>query len=287
MSKNFAIRGHLRRGDEVIKILEMLGGKTSYECRYKDGFDSSYFFFINTDENFFIDGHSYKSEELKNYCIFTIEEFLEKYPYKVGDKVIYDGEVQRISDMRWDCDLNKVVYTMNTVCGIYDCYDVTWIRPYKKQEPIEEQIKIDIPKGYEFAGVDAQQVIFEKVKIKYPKTYEECCDVLELDNDERDINVYMTNIETLENKMFETFIRLIRCRDTYWKIAGKQMGLDEPWKPDWKDSNFKYCLKKMGDNIEKSSEMTISCILAFPTEEILNIFYNNFKNTIEQCKELL
>jgi hypothetical protein len=65
------------------------------------------------------------------------------------------------------------------------------------------------------------------------------------------------------------------------------MGLDEPWKPDWTDSNFKYCLKKMGDNIEKSSEMTISCMLAFPTEEIRDIFYNNFKNTIEQCKELL
>lgn len=82
MNKNFAIRGHLRRGDEVIKILEMLGGKTSYECRYKDGFDSSYFFFINTDENRYIDGLSYNSEELKNYNIFTLEEFIKKFPYK-------------------------------------------------------------------------------------------------------------------------------------------------------------------------------------------------------------
>lgn len=47
----------------------------------------------------------------------------------------------------------------------------------------------------------------------------------------------MTNIETLENEMFETFIKLIRCRDAYWKIAGEQMGLEKPWKPDWKDTS--------------------------------------------------
>ena len=34
-----------------------------------------------------------------------------------------------------------------------------------KEETMEETIKIDIPKGYEFAGVDDdnQQVVFEKI----------------------------------------------------------------------------------------------------------------------------
>ena len=30
-----------------------------------------------------------------------------------------------------------------------------------------------------------------------------------------------------------------------------------------------------------------NCILIFPTEEIRDAFYENFKNEIEQCKELL
>ena len=102
----------------------------------------------------------------------------------------------------------------------------------------KDVIKIDIPKGYEFYGVDDdnQQVVFEKISYHYPKTYDECCDVLELDDDERYINVNITNIETLENKKFEAFISLIRCRNAYWKIAGEQMGSGKPWNPSKNDT---------------------------------------------------
>jgi hypothetical protein len=158
--------------------------------------------------------------------------------------------------------------------------------------------KWDLPDGYEFQDKDGNIINTSVIKLvkkqpHYPKTYEECCDILYIETNRtiedddclgyRDITPYDINLLT----QLRYFRKLLICRDAYWKIAGKQMGLDEPWKPDWTDSNFKYCLKKMGDNIEKTSEMTISCILAFPTEEIMNIFYNNFKNTIEQCKELL
>lgn len=111
-----AIQGHNTRGKEVIEILEMLGGKTSYECSYKDGFDSSYFFFINTDENFSIDGLAYNNEELKNYYIFTLEEFLEKYPYKVGDKVLYKtyGIYSKIKSMCWNQEKEQVFYRLES-----------------------------------------------------------------------------------------------------------------------------------------------------------------------------
>jgi hypothetical protein len=317
-AKNFAIRGHLRRGDEVIKILEMLGGKTSYECRYKDGFDSYYFFFINTDENRYIDGLAYNSEELKNYNIFTLEEFIKKFPYKVGDKVIHDGDVLPIIRMKWDFSRNIVIYTLKYNYGEIDCYDYAWIRPYKEEtfgESIEKTIneclfggneetmegvyadneincyhqdfgdKVRIRLGNDFEiKVEDNKTYIVKKQPQYPKTYDECCSVLNIPNDERYIDV---DVPLDFNKLLYAFTELLICRNAYWKIIGEQMGLGKPWEPDWEDSNFKYCLKKMGDNIEKSSEMTISCILAFPTEEILDIFYNNFKNTIEQCKELL
>lgn len=49
-------------------------------------------------------------------------------------------------------------------------------RLYTYKEEIMEEIKIDIPKGYEFAGIDdsRQQVVFTKIQPEYPTTYEEC-----------------------------------------------------------------------------------------------------------------
>ena len=49
----------------------------------------------------------------------------------------------------------------------------------------EDSIIVDIPKGYEFAGVDddKQQVVFEKIGCQYPKTYGECCEILGIRSD--------------------------------------------------------------------------------------------------------
>ena len=74
--------------------------------------------------------------------------------------------------------------------------------------------------------------------------------------------------------------RLIICRDAYWKFAGN-------WEPDWKSSEFKYCLKAIGEDVVKGTEPSICCILAFPTEELRDAFWNNFKDLIVECKELL
>jgi hypothetical protein len=79
------------------------------------------------------------------------------------------------------------------------------------------------------------------------------------------------------------------CRDAYWKIAGKEMGLGKPWEPDWrKTEERKFCFIRRNDNVvTKWETKTITRFLAFPTEEMRDSFYNNFKDLIEQCKELL
>ena len=82
--------------------------------------------------------------------------------------------------------------------------------------------------------------------------------------------------------------RLLMCRDAYWKIAGKQLGLDKPWKPEWTNTNSnKYCIYYVGDEIKKQPMLEVHHFLAFPTPEMRDAFYDNFKNLIEQCKELL
>ena len=73
---------------------------------------------------------------------------------------------------------------------------------------------------------------------------------------------------------------LIICRDAYWKITGE-------WRPDWESSAIKYTIRYQNNNILRRTNEYINSILCFPTEEMRDAFYENFKELIEQCKELL
>lgn len=115
---------------------------------------------------------------------------------------------------------------------------------------------------------------------QYPKTYKENCNVLGLDTMDNDATGY-------KHELIIRFQELLIARDAYWKITGEQQGLGKPWEPDWKSSDLKYVIKTMGDEICKSTECTINCFLAFPTEEMRDAFYDNFKLQIESCKEFL
>ncbi|MBO5886633.1 MAG: hypothetical protein J6Q60_01250 [Bacteroidaceae bacterium] len=113
-------------------------------------------------------------------------------------------------------------------------------------------------------------------KVVFPETYEECLELIET------IDI-LCNISTITK-----FQHLLVCRDAYWKIAGEQMGLGKPWKPDWKKANErKYCIVNTEGNITKWVQKTTNKILAFPTPEMRDVFYNNFKSLIEEVKELL
>lgn len=119
------------------------------------------------------------------------------------------------------------------------------------------------------------------MKMEYPKTYEECCTVLEYIPHTDDVIGYKWNI-------LQSLQKLLICRDTYWKIAEEEMGLEKPGKPDWKNGNqTKYCIYNDSGDIRKGSWFFTNAILAFPTEEIRDTFYENFKELINDCKELL
>ena len=65
------------------------------------------------------------------------------------------------------------------------------------------------------------------------------------------------------------------------------MGLGKPWEPDWNDLNRKYFISLTYEGISLYNDFRNPQVLAFPTEEMQDTFYNNFKFLIEQCKELL
>lgn len=108
---------------------------------------------------------------------------------------------------------------------------------------------------------------------KYPKTYEECCKVLGYETEEDEISCY-------KGHLIDSFVNLLTCRDAYWKIAGD-------WKYDVnKTEEYFYIVNKCG-RIVKEHYMNFNHILSFPTEEMRNTFYENFKELINETKELL
>lgn len=320
-----AIRGHATRGKEVIEILEMLGGKTNAVLQ---GYLTHRGYYIKSDG--FID-YKYHSV-FNNDILYSLEEFLEKFPYKVWDKVQHKGAtscgtVYVIEHMNWVN--NHIEYEISPLhdynhVGLLTVF-VEDLQPYKEQETLatannavfnvnaqccdimshlikedtmKEEVKLDIPEGYEFFGVDDEkrQVVFTKIGSHYPKTYEECCDVLDIQSDWH-LTFELNNPATCDlcvNKEFEyvckleAFRKLLICRDAYWKIAGEEMGLGKPWEPDWLNTEQDKFVLYTHNNVICLNRFVLGHnVLAFPTAEMCDAFLENFKDLIEDCKELL
>ena len=147
---------------------------------------------------------------------------------------------------------------------------------------------LELPIGYVFKDengnvINATKIVLEKKKKEYPKTYEECCKVID----------YALEGETIigyKASLLRSLQKLLICRDAYWKIAGEEIGLDKPWEPDWDDDEWPdmYYISWSGKYLDKEKGYPCcNMILIFPTEEMRDAFYENFKELIEQCKELL
>lgn len=121
-------------------------------------------------------------------------------------------------------------------------------------------------------------------KPKYPKTYEECCkNVFGLINGGMTVDVPMRY-----SPLIIDFTKLLICRDAYWKIYGEETGFEKHWEPDWNnDYSEKHCIIVDGCAISKCTFRNTQFMLAFPTKEMRDTFYKNFKDLIEQCKGLL
>ena len=141
-----------------------------------------------------------------------------------------------------------------------------------------------IPDGYEFDCIKEgfqTEIILKPKKPTYPKTYKECCDVLGINTMDNDAQGYKADL-------IIRFQELFIARNAYWKIVGEQMGLGKPWEPDWTNYNeYKFVIGVNENEIIKCYNTIAQFILAFPTKEMRDAFYENFKDLIEQCKELL
>lgn len=142
-------------------------------------------------------------------------------------------------------------------------------------ENYEDEVELQLG-NYEIEVRDGKTYAVRKKPI-YPTTYEECFN----------IHTTQSTLSLLANKTDKLYDLLI-CRNAYRKIAGEEMGLDKPWEPDWTNCDeYKHCLYISENEINKGTFYNDNQILSFPTAEMRNAFYENFKDLIEQCKELL
>ena len=246
--------------------------------------------------------------------------------YKVGDKVRIKsidwynknkdeyGNIDISHDFTFYADRSKHCGKVFTIDVVFDnCYTVKednheyyWsdemIEGLVEEESLTPPLKhpedsalamlfhktLILPEGYQFVDengnvINATKIVLEKKKKEYPKTYEECCKVMN----------YCCNPLSVKTTHKEELIRrfqfLLLYRDAYWKIAGEDMGLGKPWEPNLlNDNQDKFVLANWDNNIDKHDYSTNkNYILTFPTEEMRDAFYENFKEEIEMCKELL
>ena len=308
MGKKLAIKGHSTRGKEVIELLEMLGGVNadSHKGNFPDEWKSSYYIYRDNTIQFGRDEFLLKLK----FVIFTLEEFLEKYPYKVGD-IVKTGKDEEgvIKQMRWVN--NDIVYWVNSHknCDWTQTLSVDVLDKYNrlKLNDIEYNMETKVEStgfmqlGKTFAvifndanyedEVELQLGDYEievrngktyavKKKPVYPNTYEECYD-------EDNIELHFIYVDKNERDLYESLIQLIRCRNAYWKIAGEQMGLGKPWEPNWTTFEGMPAIFRFRYNIVCDSIKDYHCLLVFPTKEMRDAFYENFKDLIEECKEFL
>lgn len=120
----------------------------------------------------------------------------------------------------------------------------------------------------------------------YPKTYEECCErvnacpIVGISYDSNEDMLYNDEVDLT----LLALRKLLICRNAYWKMAGEELELDKPWNPESTEMNHAIVCRDDGDFL---LHRRTRAILIFPTAEIRDAFYENFKDLIEQCKELL
>lgn len=142
----------------------------------------------------------------------------------------------------------------------------------KFQAVAPNKLKLVVVDDHEIV-IDGEEVYVVR-KSQFPKTYEECCSVLKYEPNEDVVSCY-------RGKLIESFVKLLICRDAYWKIAGD-------WKPNWEDeTDIYYTISYDGVNIKCYNNTDVYSKLAFPTAEMRDAFNENFIKDIEFCKELL
>ena len=133
MKTHLAIRGHYQRGNEVIKILEMLGGENKDNLK---GNELRFFYFICPYTN--IIKNVFEEQMLiTQWETHSLDSFNEEYPYKTGDTLNINGEECYILETFWSgFTIRYKVYNEKYVSE----YSAERIKELMSEKPMEQEV---------------------------------------------------------------------------------------------------------------------------------------------------
>lgn len=292
MGKKLAFWGDCNgNGYKIIRILEELGGinVSNYGAN-----EVTSLYYIGEKNH--IKGTYNGDLDKEKYVVMTYHDFIAKYPHQVYD-IVYavdnhkEGEVVEVV---WDETKGQMRYLVtfeNSTSWVFvdDIFsyeakdnsdiDTTGFMQLGKTFAVifndanyEDEVELQLG-DYEIEVRDGKTYAVRKKSV-FPKNYEECCQYLGCD-------------DRLSTGKLVLLKQLINARNAYWKIAGEQMGLGKPWEPNWTTFEGMPAIFRFRYNIVCDSIKDYHCLLVFPSTEMRDAFYENFKDLIEQCKELL
>jgi hypothetical protein len=158
--------------------------------------------------------------------------------------------------------------------------------------------KITLPDNFEIDKIE-NGVIYLKEKYKiFPKTWEECVyynlgNYEGINDHSKIVNVQAVSFSPISHNIIPKGLakpilalsQLLVCRNAYWKI-------DNNWNPKISRNDVVYVIYTNNVGVitrdyQYCVNFLRSSILSFRTPEIRDKFYDNFKDLIEQAKELL
>ncbi len=133
MKKHLAIRGDYQNGNEVIKILEMLGGVNSKNL---EGKADCYFYYICPYTSV-IKMDLEEDMLITDWEIHNLKSFYEEYPYKTGDKLVILGRECSIVETFWNGF--NIYYKVDN--GLYFMeYSAERIKELISEKPMEQEV---------------------------------------------------------------------------------------------------------------------------------------------------
>ena len=225
--------------------------------------------------------------------------------YKIGDKVkvkshewyednanyiseIECGNTVFIPDMKCYCGTTVTImkrfshikcYAIEEDNGVHYWSDEMFEDDTDMKEFVNIKDEIIVPDNCEVWDdqgnvIKTSKIIIREVKKAYPNTINDCYNLLEDD-------------ELVSPTSMRKFQELINARNAYWKLHGEEMGLGKPWEPNWTSFEGYPAIYMYRYQITLSVARDVHHCLVFPTEEMRDIFYKNFRKDIEECKEFL
>ncbi len=174
-----------------------------------------------------------------------------------------------------------------------DCFSVRCVSDIKKQEIMKtnQEIEFNIPEGYVIDNSKSTEnkIVCKSIEPQYPKLWEDAFWTKQISG--FDIKLYNSDIRSAtsrEKALFKTK-KQAESSLAYAQLT-QLMALpcyNGDWVPNWDDlSQQKYFIIRLKSDLVKINFSSYFCFLAFKSEKVRDIFFNNHMDLIRQFYQL-